>query len=411
MLSAVGLGANRLRPAKFAFSFTPPSNAPQMPPIEPITPSKAPNMVEEGAQPKVQAADTPMKEESTRKRNIKEFGPSAKKLARWEQKRQARPHGKDEPYQKPGPKIKTALKATEDIATETTGEPVEAEEEKASENELQQTSAPEGPSRKRQRKGNQEGAKNPPKNEPEGSPKGNQGKKPQKTQPTPKQQKQKPPRLPTNAVVSKRPLLHPATPSPFASSSSQKVVYVNASAPFVSKVKQVRKLLEEVSKRQKQSLTATGSLNPKAVELAIADASNAQPAAKEAEAVYLKATGKAIPTALNIGLFFQNQSDYKIKIEIGEVSAIDDINLRNSQGEPVPEDLKEEAAAVAAAEADVDAAQADVSAEQQTEAKPEPEVKQEKGNRKKNKKRKFAEEVPETRIRTLSAVTVAISFK
>ncbi|KAK5070702.1 hypothetical protein LTR16_009311 [Cryomyces antarcticus] len=46
---------------------------------------------------------------------------------------------------------------------------------------------------------------------------------------------------------------------------------------------------------------------------------------KDPEEVVLKATGKAIEKALNLGLFFQGQEDCKVRIRTGSVAAIDDI--------------------------------------------------------------------------------------
>ncbi|KAK3069904.1 hypothetical protein LTR53_011391, partial [Teratosphaeriaceae sp. CCFEE 6253] len=62
-------------------------------------------------------------------------------------------------------------------------------------------------------------------------------------------------KLPQRAKVTKRPLLHPAIASPYASASQPKVVYISARTPFLSAVKRVEKLLRLSDKRLVQSAT------------------------------------------------------------------------------------------------------------------------------------------------------------
>jgi ribonuclease P/MRP protein subunit POP7 len=81
----------------------------------------------------------------------------------------------------------------------------------------------------------------------------------------------------------------------------------------------------------------------------------------QGEKVYLKATGRAIPRALELGVGFQGEADCVVRVEMGSVKAIDDIEVRDT-GE-------------------------DVGAEE------------------------GGVEVPETRIRTVSSVTVSIGLK
>ena len=86
------------------------------------------------------------------------------------------------------------------------------------------------------------------------------------------------------------------------------------------------------------------------------------------ENVHLKATGRAIPRALGIGLHFQGEEDCWVKIEMGNVSAIDDVEA----GDRMAEDEGREAEMGQVAE--------------------------------------DADDVPETRIRILSSVTVTIGL-
>jgi ribonuclease P/MRP protein subunit POP7 len=83
--------------------------------------------------------------------------------------------------------------------------------------------------------------------------------------------------------------------------------------------------------------------------------------------VYLKATGRAIPRALEVGVHFQGESDCVVRVEMGSVCAVDDLEMRSNpmEGMEASEEGKEEE----------------------------------------------EEEIPETRIRTLSSVTVSIGLK
>lgn len=200
-----------------------------------------------------------------------------------------------------------------------------------------------------------------------------------------------------DTTITTRPLLHAPISSPFSSSGSAKTLYITATTPYIPTLKRVRKLLNEVVKREKQSAAslnkargggrsngryaeANGRLEARDVEAGIvgemsrAGGSNSNGGkggigggGKEqgGERVYLKATGRAIPRALEIGLHFQAEEDCWVKVEMGSVSAIDDIEVKNrtATGE----------------------------AEEEAEAE--------------------ADDVPETRIRMLSSVTVSIGLK
>lgn len=87
---------------------------------------------------------------------------------------------------------------------------------------------------------------------------------------------------------------------------------------------------------------------------------------KEKEKVYLKATGRAIPRALELGVQFQGDGDCVVKVEMGNVKAIDDIEVQ-SKGSGAEEENGVEG--------------------------------------------ENDDEIPETRIRTISSVTVSIGMK
>ena len=161
------------------------------------------------------------------------------------------------------------------------------------------------------------------------------------------------PRLPANAIVSKRPLLHPAISTPFSSAESPKVVYITASSPFIPTCKRIRSLLVQIQKREAQSaasaprgrggggrgrLEANGRLDPKDVEASISSSAlsrkrSGRGKSAGTEKVFLKATGRAIPRALELGVKFQGEDDYRVEVEMGSVKAIDDLEVKeNTEG-------------------------------------------------------------------------------
>jgi ribonuclease P/MRP protein subunit POP7 len=141
------------------------------------------------------------------------------------------------------------------------------------------------------------------------------------------------------ASITKRPILHPAIPSPYAGSSAKKVVYVTAKTPFISAVKRVHGLLQhaqdrttqgERTKRRNQEGTGRGGRqllrNLVTAEIGPRPGHN-QIQADDGEEVSIKATGKAIERALSLATWFQGQDGYNVMIKTGSVGAIDDIEL------------------------------------------------------------------------------------
>ena len=65
---------------------------------------------------------------------------------------------------------------------------------------------------------------------------------------------------------------------------------------------------------------------------------------KEAEAVVLKGTNRAIEKVLELGLYFQRQDDCMVRLRTGSVSVVDDIvqeeeegGVEEGEGEELPE--------------------------------------------------------------------------
>jgi ribonuclease P/MRP protein subunit POP7 len=112
-----------------------------------------------------------------------------------------------------------------------------------------------------------------------------------------------------------------------------------------------------------------GRLAPGDVEREIAEEGRDKGAGAGGEEVYVKATGRAIERVLKIGVHFQGESDCRVRVEVGSVMAVDDIEVRNNE-----EDKEGEGGSNVHEELNDD-------------------------------------EVPETRVRMLSSVTVAIGLR
>ncbi|KAL9043887.1 MAG: hypothetical protein Q9214_002942 [Letrouitia sp. 1 TL-2023] len=133
-------------------------------------------------------------------------------------------------------------------------------------------------------------------------------------------------RLPPNARIQKRPILHPAIPHP--DSAAPKIIYISTRTPFISAVKRARKLLSSIEKRHtpKISLTGSKSNNKSSEKEILAQLATANDSAKtEPEEVVLKGVGRAIEKVLNMAMYFQEKGGVRVRIRTGEVGVVDDI--------------------------------------------------------------------------------------
>ncbi|RDI89720.1 hypothetical protein Vi05172_g586 [Venturia inaequalis] len=168
------------------------------------------------------------------------------------------------------------------------------------------------------------------------------------------------PKLPSNSRIQKRPLHHPAIPSPRASSSTQKIVYVSSKTPFMSAVQRIRTHVTQISKRKSQSINdTTHSSTSKGAQIrrkaggdrilaqAMEEIERAEKD-KGGEEVIVKGTGKAIEKVMGIAGFFQENAvkeGVKVRLTTGSVWAIDDVSVLNEEipeGEQMELDGKEE---------------------------------------------------------------------
>lgn len=128
-----------------------------------------------------------------------------------------------------------------------------------------------------------------------------------------------------DARIQKRPILHPPIPSPYNGADQKKIVYVSTKTPFVSAVKRVRKLLDEIDKRSMSKINLVdGKGSDKQKLRKLSERANAS-TSKGQEEVVLKATSKAIHNVLGLALFFQGQDDCRVRLRTGTVGVVDDI--------------------------------------------------------------------------------------
>lgn len=125
--------------------------------------------------------------------------------------------------------------------------------------------------------------------------------------------------------VQKRPLLRPSIPSPYTGSDQQKVVYVSAKTPFVSAVKRVRKLLVEIDKRSMGKVDLLNGRGSEKQKLRTLGEKAAPPTGRASEEVLLKATNRAIEKVLELALYFQGQEDCNMRLKTGTLGAVDDL--------------------------------------------------------------------------------------
>ncbi|KAL4739807.1 Rpp20 subunit of nuclear RNase MRP and P-domain-containing protein [Aspergillus similis] len=152
-------------------------------------------------------------------------------------------------------------------------------------------------------------------------------------------------KLPKYARVTKRPIPHAPISSPYAGPSIPKIIYVSSSTPYLSAVKRVQKLLLHAEKRATTSLANKNNRNKYSGKIApqkklgergqtqqeqliAAMARGEDREMLDKEEVFVKATGKAMKTALRVGRWFGShgrEEEYKVRVSTGAVLVVDDV--------------------------------------------------------------------------------------
>ncbi|KAJ5492580.1 hypothetical protein N7539_001326 [Penicillium diatomitis] len=219
-------------------------------------------------------------------------------------------------------------------------------------------------------------------------------------------------KLPKYAKVEKRPIPHPPVASPYAGAAVPKIVYVSSNTPFMSAVKRVQKLLRQAEKRATSKIgldDGRKSEQQKLAELA--------KVTEKREEVFVKATGRAIEKALNVGKWFEEkEAEYIVRTKTGSVLVVDDIvedeekkerELRREQQQHRETEMKSQNAEQPAS-LDQGAGRPEESGgEAKSSLKP---AKKRKGKRSASAISEDAE-LPESRTRWIKMVEVAVSLK
>jgi ribonuclease P/MRP protein subunit POP7 len=233
------------------------------------------------------------------------------------------------------------------------------------------------------------------------------------------------------AKVHKRPIPHPATASPYAGASVPKTVYISSSTPYMAAVKRVQKLLRQAEKRATAAVEASirgkgqgrgrssgggGSVSTEKLVAALARGEGKEELAKEE--VFVKATGRAIETALKVGKWFgrgEREAEYAVRVETGSVLVVDDVEEGDETDGKTDETTM-------LTDATTNAGDTTITSEK-TAGNPTPpttEARSKPLSEKAEKKRKRAatlaaqfagKELPESRTRWVNSVQVAISLK
>ncbi|KAH7333077.1 Rpp20 subunit of nuclear RNase MRP and P-domain-containing protein [Rhexocercosporidium sp. MPI-PUGE-AT-0058] len=142
------------------------------------------------------------------------------------------------------------------------------------------------------------------------------------------------PLLTKHQKISKRPLLHAPIASPRTSSSTQKIIYVSASSPFISVVKRVRTYLDAIESRSAGKLSLDGGDQKllKGIERGVNGAGGNTGGGKRDEEVVIKGTGRAIEKVVRLAAWWDGQSDVRVVVRTGSVGAVDDIIQEDGEG-------------------------------------------------------------------------------
>jgi ribonuclease P/MRP protein subunit POP7 len=177
----------------------------------------------------------------------------------------------------------------------------------------------------------------------------------------------------------------------------------------MSAVKRVRRLLREIDKRATQSVISKNTSSShhnrrfhgdKILAAAIADSERSGDG-KAGEEVLIKATGRAIQKAVNLAEFFKQSDNLRVRMKTGSLWAIDDV-VKNSEDE-MEDDSSDEK------EGKLDSS----TNAKDGETEPGEEDKDSEGEapRLDSGFEDKEEDVPETRVRQISVMEVAVSLR
>lgn len=178
----------------------------------------------------------------------------------------------------------------------------------------------------------------------------------------------------------------------------------------MSAAKRVQKLLREVEKRAMSKVDLHNGKTSEKEEIAQLKES-AQLLQKEE--VFIKATGRAIQKAMDLGKWFSEKDGYNINVKTGTVMVVDDIVEDDDMKE---RELKKKAKLEEPKDTvtDKDKIEIESSTEDpQITSETPTDVQQKQTQKKKNKRKRVNddEELPESRTRWVNMVEIAVTLK
>ena len=171
----------------------------------------------------------------------------------------------------------------------------------------------------------------------------------------------------------------------------------------MSAVKRVQKLLRQAEKRATANISLEDSRKTEQQKLA-----ELAKVVEKREEVFVKATGRAIEKALNVGKWFEEkEAEYTVRVETGSVLVVDDVV---EDEEKKDRELQKQQRKAAAQQNELQ------ESKQDTEDKTESQKSASKGAAKEKKKRPASAisddtELPESRTRWVKMVQVAVTLK
>ena len=133
--------------------------------------------------------------------------------------------------------------------------------------------------------------------------------------------------------------MHPPIPSPYAGADQPKIVYISTKTPFISAVKRVQKLLALIEEREMGKVSLIGGEGSDKEKLEALDASTI--CGGRQEEVLLKATGKAIKNATDLARYFQAKEDLQVQLRTGTVPVVDDLIKVEKLGDGNPAEAQQ----------------------------------------------------------------------
>jgi ribonuclease P/MRP protein subunit POP7 len=144
--------------------------------------------------------------------------------------------------------------------------------------------------------------------------------------------------------ISKRHLTRP--PIAAISSSKQQIIYVSSRTPFMSAIARIRKHIAAIQKRRSQSVHATAmkrksgpltaAKGDRILAVAIESLDRQDNAAKggQTDEIFVKGTGKAVEMVLDIAGWLQEHTQregVRVRLETGSWWAVDDVEIADDE--------------------------------------------------------------------------------